>query len=73
MAPALLIAMVVAVVIIMLQLGIGPFGHPSRMHWHQRFVQIAPATRNMLMGICAATLVLSITHLLGLWGAEISW
>lgn len=65
--PWIFAAMVPAMVVLMLQLAIGPFGHMKFIHWHLRFRKISPRIRIPLLLAAALTLTAGTAHLLGWW------
>ena len=66
MTPVLLIALIISTTLLMMQMGIGPFGHPAQLHWHQK-VRAWPAAYQtairLIAGIC---FVLTALQLLGI-------
>lgn len=69
--PWLLFAMLPAAALIMLHLAVGPFGHPSLLHWHVRWKKLASFVKNPLLLLAVFTLILGTSQLLGLWGTPI--
>lgn len=57
--------MLPAAAIIMLHLAVGPFAHPSLLHWHQRFARLLPTVRYPLVILAVITLITGTFHLLG--------
>lgn len=57
--------MLPAAAILMLHLAIGPFGHPSLLHWHQSFTRIGVLWRTSLVFLAIFTLLIGTLHLLG--------
>ncbi len=67
--PWVFAAMVPAMVIVMLQLAIGPFGHMKFIHWHLRWKQLPAGLRVPLLWLSGIVLLAGTTHLLGFWDA----
>lgn len=66
--PWILAAMVPAVALLMLHLGVGPFGHPTLIHHHAKWRKNIPALwRNLLVFLAVLTLIIGTSHLLGFW------
>lgn len=65
--PWVLAAMVPAMVILMLHLAIGPFGHMKFIHWHLRWKQQSATRQRLLLSIAILVLLSGASHLLGLW------
>lgn len=63
--------MLPAAAIIMLHLAVGPFGHPTLLHWHVRWKKQAGLLKNFLIILAVLTLILGTSQLLGLWGTPI--
>lgn len=57
--------------VLMLHLAVGPFGHPTLLHWHLRWKKQAALLKNSLIILAALTLILGTSQLLGLWGTPI--
>lgn len=66
MTGLLIFLMIPAMVICMLNLGIGPFGHPSRVHLHQGFRQLPAHVRMPLLFVSTLILILGFTEIAGL-------
>lgn len=66
--PWIIAAMAPAAALLMLHFGVGPFGHPSRLHWHQSWRNQLPyGWQILLVFLAVLTLTLGTSHLLGLW------
>ena len=65
--PWILAAMIPAMVVLMLQLAIGPFGHVKFIHWHLRWKQLPATIRQPLIALAILLLLVGGTHLLGFW------
>lgn len=63
--------MLPAAALIMLQLAVGPFGHPTLVHWHQRWKKQTSFLRYSLLFLASLALILGTTQLLGLWGTPL--
>lgn len=61
----LLLCMLPAMALTMLNLGIGPFGHPSLIHHHQKYRQLPTALRTAVQAICALILMAGTFIMLG--------
>ncbi len=66
MTGLLIFLMIPAMVICTLNLGIGPFGHPSRVHLHQGFRRLPGHVRMPLLFISTLILILGFTEIAGL-------
>ncbi len=66
MTGLLIFFMIPAMVICMLNLGIGPFGHPSLIHLHQGFRQLPGHVRMPLLFVSTLILILGFTEIAGL-------
>lgn len=67
MITAVLIAMVPAMVLLMLHLAIGPFGHVRFLHWHLRWKTMPVWLQRILLLLATGILVAGASHLLGIW------
>ena len=67
MITAVLIAMVPAMVLLMLHLAIGPFGHVRFLHWHLRWKKTPVWLQRILLLLASAVLLAGASHLLGIW------
>jgi hypothetical protein len=65
--PLLLIALVCSATLLMLQLAVGPFGHPRFIHLHQAYLRWPEGLRRLFSGIAAVVIFSALTHLSGLW------
>lgn len=65
--PWILAAMVPAVTVLMLHLGVGPFGHPSLLPLHAKWRRTPMFWQILLVFLAVLTLIIGATHLLGLW------
>ena len=66
MTPYILIALIISVTLLMMLLGIGPFGHPAQLHWHQKLCHW-PAQWQMAIKLStAALLLLALLQLIGI-------
>lgn len=65
--PWVIAAMIPAMVILMIHLAIGPFGHPTRLHWHMRWRTLPAALKYPLILMSATVLIAGASHALGLW------
>ena len=66
MTGAILFTMLPAMALIMLNLGIGPFGHPRFLHHHIRYRILPAALRNGLQALCVLVLITGAAQLLGI-------
>lgn len=66
MTGAILFTMLPAMALIMLNLGIGPFGHPRFLHHHIRYRVLPAALRNSLQALCVLVLITGAAQLLGI-------
>lgn len=57
--------------VLMLHLAVGPFGHPTLLHWHLRWKKQASPLKNSIIILAVLTLILGTSQLLGLWGTPI--
>lgn len=69
--PWLLLAMLPAAALLMLHLAVGPFGHPTLLHWHVSWRKRSSALKYGLLLIAITLLILGTAQLLGLWGTPI--
>lgn len=67
MITALLVGMVPAMVLLMLHLAIGPFGHMRFLHWHLRWKKSPLWLQRTLLLLAIAVLLAGGSHLLGIW------
>lgn len=67
MITAVLIAMVPAMVLLMLHLAIGPFGHVRFLHWHLRWKTMPVWLQRILLLLATGILLAGASHLLGIW------
>ena len=65
--PWVIAAMIPAMVIVMIHYAIGPFGHPTRLHWHLRWKQLPTLVKAPLLTLSALLLIAGTTHATGLW------
>ncbi|MAK89798.1 MAG: hypothetical protein CMI13_00980 [Oleibacter sp.] len=65
--PWVIAAMIPAMVIVMIHFAIGPFGHPTRLHWHMRWKQWPAAIKTPLLLIASILLTAGASHAVGLW------
>lgn len=65
--PWVIAAMIPAMVILMIHFAIGPFGHPTRLHWHLRWQQQPQALKIPLLLLATLTLLAGASHVTGLW------
>lgn len=65
-AGVIFFIMLPAMALIMLNLGIGPFGHPRFLHHHIRYRVLPAALRNSLQALCVLILVTGAAQLLGI-------
>ena len=69
MTPFILIALIICVTLLMMLLGIGPFGHPAQLHWHMKLrnwpkpVQLAIKTSTVFCLVLAVLQLICITDL----------
>lgn len=63
--------MLPAAAVLMLHLAVGPFGHPTLLHWHVRWKKQPPLIKNTLVLLAVITLILGTSQLLGLLGTPI--
>ena len=66
MTGMLIFLMIPAMVICLLNLGIGPFGHPSRVHLHQGFRRLPRHVRMPLLFISTLILIFCFTDVAGI-------
>lgn len=66
MTGVVLFAMIPAMAITMLNLGIGPFGHPSLIRHHQKFLTLPTILRHSIQLLCALILIMGVAQMLGL-------
>ncbi|MEQ3692107.1 MAG: hypothetical protein ABNH15_01630 [Alcanivorax sp.] len=62
----ILFAMIPAMALTMLNLGIGPFGHPSLIKHHQKFRTLPNIVRYFIQATCAFILIIGAAQMLGL-------
>lgn len=62
----ILFTMIPAMAITMLNLGIGPFGHPSLICHHQKFLTLPTILRYFIQLLCALILIMGVAQMLGL-------
>lgn len=62
----ILFAMIPAMAITMLNLGIGPFGHPSLIKHHLKFRTLPSSARYFIQMMCVIILIIAAAQLLGL-------
>jgi hypothetical protein len=67
MITAVLIAMVPSMVLLMLHLAIGPFGHVRFLHWHLRWKTMPVWLQRILLLLATGILLAGASHLLGIW------
>ncbi len=64
--PVVMIALVIAVIVWMLRLAVGPFGHVTLLPWHQAYMRRPTWLRLTLQGIALAIMLLAVASLMGL-------
>lgn len=64
--PIILIALVLAAVLLMLQLAVGPFGHVRFIHLHQSYRKYPAILRKALSSAAITIIIIAFAHLLGL-------
>lgn len=64
---SLLVALLLAGIGLMAQLGVGPFSHERFHHWHTRFMAQPKGVRLLQSALVWAVIVLASGHLIGLW------
>lgn len=62
----ILFAMIPAMALTMLNLGIGPFGHPSLIKHHQKFRTLPNIVRYFIQAACVFILIIGAAQMLGL-------
>ncbi|WP_430461424.1 hypothetical protein ACQUQU_01200 [Thalassolituus sp. LLYu03] len=67
MNPWVIAAMIPAMVILMVHFAIGPFGHPSRLHWHLKWKARPASLRQPLILLATLVLLAGATHVTGFW------
>lgn len=60
------LAMLPAMALTMLHLGIGPFGHPSMIKHHKAFLRIPKVIRIIIQAVCVVVLVTGAAQMLGI-------
>lgn len=65
--PWVIAAMIPAMVVVMVHFAIGPFGHPTRLHWHMRWRTLPAPLKTLCLLVSASLLIAGATHALGLW------
>lgn len=65
--PWVIAAMIPAMVILMVHFAIGPFGHPTRLHWHMRWRAWPMTFKAPLLTLSVILLAAGTSHALGLW------
>ena len=65
--PWVIAAMIPAMVIVLIHFAIGPFGHPTRLHWHMKWATWPTSIRRLLLIIATITLIAGASHATGLW------
>lgn len=65
--PWIIAAMIPAMVILMVHLAIGPFGHPARLRWHLRWSSLPAAVKYPLIVFSSLILAAGASHALGFW------
>lgn len=69
--PWLLLAMLPSAAILMLHLAVGPFGHPTLLHWHRHWKKLPSVLHYFVLGLAVFALILGTSQLLGLWGTPL--
>lgn len=57
--------MLPAAALVMLHLAVGPFAHPSLLHWHQRWQRLSALWRHPLLLLACVVLVFGTLELFG--------
>ena len=60
------LAMLPAMAVTMLNLGIGPFGHPSMIKHHKSFLRIPKIVRIAIQVLCAVVLIIGAAQMLNI-------
>lgn len=66
MTPFILIALIISVTLLMMLLGIGPFGHPAQLHWHMKLRNWPEAAKIAVKASTALLLLLAVFQLIGI-------
>jgi len=61
----ILALMIPAMALTMLNLGIGPFGHPRFIRHHQNYKKVSAAARGAIQFLCALILLTGTLQMLG--------
>ena len=67
MSGWMFMSMLPAAALLMLHLGVGPFGHAKWNHLHTRWRAANVVLQTVLVALAAVVLIAGITHLLGVW------